>query len=228
MLFKQFPIFENVRDEVLGDLAARCSWRTVHSGRQIIIAKENSSDVYFIAEGKVKILLYSADNGREVQFTEFGPYEMFGELSAIDGRPRSATVEAEEQCRLAVLTREQFKRLLHEHSDFAFAVLNQLASQVRRLSERVFEFSTLTVHSRILAELLRLAAPVPGKRGQALISPVPPREDFAARVSTTREQVSRAITKMAKDGVLEREGKKAIRVKDLERLRKLVSKAKGE
>ncbi|MGA7322991.1 MAG: Crp/Fnr family transcriptional regulator [Rhodomicrobium sp.] len=228
MIFKQFPIFENVRDEMLEDLAARCSWRTIRSGRQIILAKEASSDVYFITEGKVKVLLYSADEGREVHFTEFGLYEMFGELSAIDGLPRSATVEAEEECRLAVLSQEQFRRLLQEHSDFAFAVLKQLASQVRRLSERVFEFSTLTVHSRILAELLRLAVPVPGKRGQALISHVPPREDFAARLSTTREQVSRAITKMAKDGILQREGKKSIRIIDLERLRKLASKAKGE
>jgi CRP-like cAMP-binding protein len=226
-ILRRFEIFEDVPCAVLEDLARCCFWRQVPAGQQIFIAGEESADVYFVASGKVRILLYSAAEGRRVIFTILGPYQMFGEVAAIDRRARSASVEVEEDCMLGILPHEQFSRLTAGHSAFAFAVKKQLASQVRRLSERVFEFSTLGVQSRIYSELLRCAAPVAGKTGQGLLSPAPHRSDLAARVSTNREAVSRAITTLKRKGIIRKEGKD-LRILDLETLRKLVLKAKGE
>src|SRR5262245_21211913 len=135
-IFRRFEIFENVPSAVLEELARCCSWRPVPAGQQILIAREESAEVYFIASGKVRIVLYSAAEGRRVLFTILGPYQMFGEVSAIDSCARSASVEAEEDCMLGVLPHEPFRRLTAEHPAFAFAVMKQLASQVRRLSER--------------------------------------------------------------------------------------------
>jgi CRP-like cAMP-binding protein len=226
-VFKRFEIFQDVPPSVLEELARGCSWRHVPAGQQLFMAREESADVYFIASGKVRIVLYSAAEGRRVLFTILGPYQMFGEVAAIDRRSRSASVEAEEDCQLGVVPHEPFRRLTAEHPAFAFAVMRQLASQVRRLSDRVFEFSTLGVQSRIYSELLRCAVPIAGKKEQGLLSPAPHRSDLAARVSTNREAVSRAITALKKRGVIRKEGKD-LRVLDLETLRKLVMKAKGE
>src|SRR5262249_57052490 len=150
-----------------------------------------------------------------------------GEGPAIDRCARWASVEGEEDCVLAILPREPFRRLSAQHPAFAFAVMKQLASQVRRLSERVFEFSTLGVQSRIYSELLRSAVPVAGKNGQGLLSPAPHRSDLAARVSTNREAVSRAITVLKRKGIIRMEGKN-LRILDLETLQQLVLKRKGE
>jgi CRP-like cAMP-binding protein len=226
-IFGRFKIFEEVPCAVLEDLARCCSWRPVPAGQQILMAREESAEVYFIASGKVRIVLYSAAEGRRVLFTTLGPYQMFGELSAIDSRSRSASVEADEDCLLAILPPEPFRRLMREHHTFSFAITKQLAAQVRRLSERVFEFSTLRVQSRIYSELLRSAVPVAEKSGQALLSPDPHRSDFAARISTNREAVSRAITALKGKGIVQEEGTD-LRILDLEALRKLVMKAKGE
>jgi CRP/FNR family transcriptional regulator, cyclic AMP receptor protein len=226
-IFRRFEILEDLPSAVLEDLARSCSWRPVQAGQHILIAREESAEVYFIASGKVRILLYSAAEGRPVLFTILGPYQMFGEVAAIDRCARSASVEAEEDCLLAVLPHEPFCRLMREHHAFALAVMKQLASQVRRLSERVFEFSTLGVQSRIYSELLRCAVPVAGKTGQGLLSPAPHRSDLAARVSTNREAVSRAITVLKRKGIIRKEGKD-FRILNLETLRDLVMKAKGE
>jgi CRP-like cAMP-binding protein len=226
-IFKRFEIFEDVPSAVLEDLARSCAWRAVPAGQQILIAREESADVYFVGSGKVRIVLYSATEGRRVLFAVLGPYQMFGEVAAIDRIARSASVEAEEDCVLGILPREPFRRLAAEHPAFAFAVMKQLAAQVRRLSDRVFEFSTLGVQSRIYSELLRCAVPVAGKIGQGLLSPAPHRSDLAARVSTNREAVSRAITVLKRRGIIRTEGKE-LRVLDLEALRQLVLKAKGE
>ncbi len=226
-VFKRFTVLKDLSAGALDDLAAACSWTSAPSGKQIVLANEPSSDVYLIVSGKVRVLLYSAVEGKPVLFATLGAFEMFGEMAAIDGGPRSATVEAEEDCTLAVLPREQFLRLIHAYPALAFAVMKQLSARVRRLSDRVYEFSTLGVQARVYAELLRIAALAGEENGQALLSPAPLLVDLAARVSTHREAVSRVIARLQDNGILRREGPN-IRLLDIDRLRRLLIEEKGE
>ena len=81
-------------------------------------------------------------------------------------------------------------------------MLVQLASQVRKLSNRVNEFSALDVRGRIRAELLRLARPErPGGPG-AVISPPPTHAEIAARVACRREAVTRELNALKREGAL--------------------------
>jgi len=226
-IFKRFEVLKNLSADALDDLAGVSSWITAPSGKQIVLANEPSSEVYFIVNGRVRVLLYSALQGKPVLFATLGAFEMFGEIAAIDGAPRSATVEAEEDCILAVLPKEQFLRLIHLYPALSFAVMKQLAARVRRLSQRVFEFSTLGVQARIYAELLRLTASAGEQDGQALLSPAPLLVDLAARVSTHREAVSRVISRLQDNGIVRREGSN-IRFLDIDRLRRLLHEEKGE
>jgi CRP-like cAMP-binding protein len=226
-IFKRFEVLKDLPQKALRDLATACAWNSAPSGRQIVLANEPSSDVYFVVHGKVRVLLYSAVEGKPVLFAALGPFEMFGEVAAIDGMPRSATVEAEEDCILAVLPREQFLRLIHAYPAFSYAVMKQLVAHVRRLSDRVYEFSTLGVQARVYAELLRSAALAGEENGQTLLSPAPLLVDLAARVSTHREAVSRVISRLQDKEILRREGT-SIRILDINRLRRLLIEAKGE
>src|SRR5258706_11189864 len=226
-VLRRFELLKDLSDVALDDLARSCAWHSAPAGKQLIAVHERSRDVYFLASGKVRVLLYSAAEGRPVLFAVLGPYQMFGEVSAIDGNPRSATVEVEQDCTMAILPQEQFQRLLSQHFAFACAVMKQLVAQVRRLSDRVYEFSTLGVQSRVYAELLRLAVLAEKKNGQPVLSPAPRGADLAARVSTSREAVSRVITRLAKKNVVKREGAD-LRILDIGQLRQLVLEAKGE
>jgi len=109
----------------------------------------------------------------------------------------------------------------------AVAALRHLTAEVRRLSERVLEFSTLVVQNRIHAELLRLVADAGQLDGQALLSPAPSLSDIAGRISTHREAVSRELSRLGSMDLLIREGGD-LRVTDVARLEKLVREAKGE
>jgi CRP/FNR family transcriptional regulator, cyclic AMP receptor protein len=226
-IFERFDLFRDLPAAVLDDLARSCAWQSVKAGKQILLAKESTSDVFFVVEGKVRILLYSAVEGKPVLLTTLGRFHMFGEMAAIDGNPRSATVEAEEDCTLAILSKEHFHKLVHAHPAFSFAIMKHLAAQVRRLTERVYEFSTLSVQARVHAELLRLAALASEGEGQALLSPAPLLVDLAARVSTHREAVSRVISRLQEKGIVRREGAD-IRILSLSRLRNLLMEEKGE
>jgi len=226
-IFKRFEVLKDLAADALDDLAGSLSWTSAPAGKQIVLANEPCGDVYFIVDGRVQVLLYSAAEGKPVLFVTLRAFEMFGEMAAIDGSPRSATVEAEDDCVLAVLPREQFLRLIRAYPAFSFAVMKQLVAQARRLSDRVYEFSTLGVQARVYAELLRVVALAGEQNGQALLSPAPLLVDLAARVSTHREAVSRVISRLQDNGILKREGPN-IRVLEIDRLRRLLLEEKGE
>ena len=109
----------------------------------------------------------------------------------------------------------------------AIAVLRHLAAEVRRLSERVFEFSTMVVQNRVQAELVRLAGMVGQTDGEAVLSPAPSLSDIADRISTHREAVSRELSRLTALGLLRRDHG-GLRITDIGRLTKLVNEAKGE
>jgi CRP/FNR family transcriptional regulator, cyclic AMP receptor protein len=104
-------------------------------------------------------------------------------------------------------------------------LLKRWAALVRRLSERVIDLSTLGVHSRIHAELLKLVRQAGVTGNSARIEPAPRHADLASQVSTYREQVTRELSSLAKAGVLGKDGR-ALIVRDVKRLEKLVEEAK--
>ena len=101
-----------------------------------------------------------------------------------------------------------FWQVLREQPEVAAVTLKRLTANVRDLSERVFEFSTLTVNNRIQAELLRLAlAHLQDGEAPAVIAPAPTHAEIASRVSTTRETVARALSQLYPTGLVRRKGK---------------------
>ena len=222
---KQVPILAHLAEPTLERVARTCRWQDFAEGEQVLRYQEPSSDVCFLAAGKVRVVVYSVE-GRAVLFTDLKPGAMFGEIAAIDASRRSAGVEAIEPSTVASLSAGQFEDLLLREPKIAVATLKHVAAEVRRLSERVVEFSTLVVQNRIQAELLRLAAGT-GQQGQALLSPAPSLSEIADRISTHREAVSRELSRLAAIGLLRREGAN-LRIMEVARLTKLVREAKGE
>ena len=223
---KRVAIFAGLPDSRLNQVAASCNWRLFDVGQEVVDYRENSSEVFFLASGRVRVVVYSAE-GKAVLFTDLSPGAMFGELAAIDRTARSASVEVLDVCTIASLTADQFQSLLLSEPTVAVATLRHVVSEVRRLSERVVEFSTLMVQSRVRTELLRLATDAGPQDGQALLSPAPSLSDIADRISTHREAVSRELSRLGSKGLLLREGGN-LRITDVSRLAKLVHDAKGE
>jgi CRP-like cAMP-binding protein len=219
--------FRDLPEPVRCDIAAHCRKRRVPAGEMIVTDHDASSDVHFLLSGRARALIYS-HSGKAVIFQDIPAGGFFGELAAIDGGRRSATVEALDDCTLLLLPAAAFGDLLARHSTLSLIFLSHLVAQVRRLSNRVVEFRTLAVQHRIHAELLRLAKAA-GKveDDSALIVPSPTLAEIADRISTHREAVSRELSRLAKLDLLERrEG--GLLVKHVTRLDEMVRDAKGE
>ena len=138
----------------LDALARLWAVRSYLHNEAIIAHRDSGSDVFFLLEGRARVTLFS-ESGREIAYRDVGPGEIFGELAGIDGKPRSASVVALESARAARLPEAAFRDMVSTHPVFAWALLDHLSAQLRRMTDRVFEFSTLVVRKRLILELLR-------------------------------------------------------------------------
>ncbi|MEO8717099.1 MAG: Crp/Fnr family transcriptional regulator [Burkholderiales bacterium] len=222
---RAIALLQGLAPERLELLARECAWRNFEAEQRIISRAAADRDLYFIISGRVRVTTYSAA-GRQVTFRDFGAGEHFGEVAAIDGMARSADVVGLEAGLLASLPSAALKRLLLEQPALAERLLRDFASLVRRLSERVIDLSTLGVHQRLYAEVLRLARDSGVKGNRARIDPAPKHADLASQVSTYREQVTRELSALVKAGVLGKNGR-ALLVLDVARLQKMVEEVKS-
>ncbi|MEE9196217.1 MAG: Crp/Fnr family transcriptional regulator [Alphaproteobacteria bacterium] len=187
-------------------LEGRCQWRHCNPGETVLERGSESQEVLFIVRGAVNIVNFSL-SGREVAFATLGAGESFGELAAIDGQPRSASVVAKETTLLASLPSAEFLNLLQEQAGVSFKVLQQLATMVRSGDIRIMELSTLAATQRVYAEILRMATPDAAVPGLWVIHPLPPLREIASRVSTTRDTAARALSQLYPTGLVRRKGK---------------------
>jgi CRP-like cAMP-binding protein len=85
--------FKDLPTEIVRGISSICRWRWYKPDQRIFSQDEPSQDVFFIVQGTVRITSYSV-MGKEVSFRDLGTGECFGDLAAVDGRPRSATAIA--------------------------------------------------------------------------------------------------------------------------------------
>ncbi|WP_029007422.1 Crp/Fnr family transcriptional regulator [Azospirillum halopraeferens] len=208
-------------------LARRCRWLRYGAGDPVLDQESEGRDVCFVVEGRVRVVSHAA-NGREISFDDIAAGGLVGEMAAVDGQPRSASVVAlDEGTLIAHLAAAPFRTLVTGRPDLALAVMRRLAGIGRRTTERVMELSTLAANNRVHAELLRLARRAAAADGRtAVIDPAPVHADIAARVSTTRETVARVLNDLARDGLVERRGH-ALILHDLPELEAMVEHVRG-
>jgi CRP-like cAMP-binding protein len=223
---KGIGVFASLAPDAIERIERRCAWKRYTPGEPILSYLDRSDDVYFIALGEVRVTIFSTA-GKAVSFREMVAGEIFGELPAIDGGPRSASVEARTNCLIASMPGSTFRELLEMESGLANALLPRLTRTIRALTTRVYEFSTLAVNNRIQAELLRLATLGSMDGKTARIVPAPTHVEIASRVSTHREAVTRELNRLSRIGIIERRGGTLL-VKDVDRLAGMVHDATGE
>lgn len=215
------PLLAGLAPDRLQDIAARCHWRRFEPGQVIIARNAAAGDVHLVIDGRVRIHVYGAD-GREVLFTQVQEGALVGDLAAVDGGLRSTDAHASTQVLTASLSSADFKQLLREEPKVEERYVRYLVGLVRSLTNRVIELSTLDVQNRVRAELLRLARAAGHEQPSAVLAPAPRHADLAARVGTTREQVTRELSSLARQGLVEKRGG-ALVVPDLRRLQSIVA-----
>jgi CRP/FNR family transcriptional regulator, cyclic AMP receptor protein len=107
-------LFQSIDRNTLCGIEQSCRYRRFSAQEQIIDKDSAAGDVFFIVRGSARVVIYSI-SGREITFADLVEGDYFGELSAIDGLPRSAGVMAVEDCLVLSLPRRLFLAILADY-----------------------------------------------------------------------------------------------------------------
>jgi CRP/FNR family cyclic AMP-dependent transcriptional regulator len=170
-------------------------------GRTLVEKGLLSTDVFFLRDGRAEVVLYGA-GGREVCVHNVHPGDMFGEIAVLDGKPRSASVQALSNIVLDVMRGHDFIACLESSPAAGIWLARRFATSLRRSTEKVFELSALNVQTRIQCELLRLAEEgTPCSEGIE-VRPAPTHEALAKRIGTHREAVTKELGALSKAKII--------------------------
>jgi CRP/FNR family cyclic AMP-dependent transcriptional regulator len=215
------PLFASLSEEALRAVEAVCRRRVFKRGETLFYEEDPGNALYIVQTGQVKIVRLAPDGEERILHLE-GPGECLGELSLIDGAPRSAKAVALDRVEALVLYREEFLALVDRHPAVARAVMSGLAGMVRRLSEQVQDLTALDVPGRIAKKLLELA----DSHGQTTpdgvqISLPLTQQELADMVGATRVAVNQALSWFRGQGILTTD-RQGITLRQPEKLRQRV------
>ena len=192
--------------------------RSVRKSQQILRAGAAGDDVAIVLDGHVKLVAYGADR-REVVLAIRGPGELIGEMAALAGQRRTATVIAVDDVEVGYLGADELKTFLADHPDVALVLIRML---VRRLSEADRDRVDLATQDSVgmVAKRLVELATEHGKRVDegTLIEFSLTQDELASWTGATRETVSRALRLMRRVGWIATDHR-SITVLDLTALR---------
>lgn len=216
---RSIPPLAGLDPDTAERLGARCQYVTYEPGETILDHADPSTDVRFVMTGDVRVLVRVTE-GREYIMNDAGPGDFFGELSAIDGGGRSASVVAVTRVRCCLMPAPVFRDLVDADADVRWSIMERLTRLIRRLSDKLAEYSFLQAKHRVYIELMRLSQP---RRGtdERVVTPPPVQRELADRIGSRREVVSRVLSEMERVGVLERT-RGALVITDPERLEAMI------
>jgi CRP/FNR family transcriptional regulator, cyclic AMP receptor protein len=218
-LFRKATLFQGLGDSELASIAALAQRKRFEARDLVVQQTDPSGELFLIVEGHLKVVSAGLD-GRDTALGIMGPGELIGEITLLDGGPRSASVVALERCELLVIRREPFLRLLESSPKIAIQLLRVLATRLRRLTERSEDLAFLRVGERLAKRIVGLADEYGAAQpdGSIRVMVKLSQQEIGELVNATRESVNKHIKAWEDDGLLAQEGGHLI-MRDLERLR---------
>jgi CRP/FNR family transcriptional regulator/CRP/FNR family cyclic AMP-dependent transcriptional regulator len=198
-------VFASLTEEELSALGAGLRRRAF--GRGVIIYHKDSPGeiLYIIESGTVRTFCLS-DWGREMSLDLYGPGEVFGELSLLDGLPRSTGAIALERTITYTLTRSDLLRCLERYPRIAIGIIEMLAARLRYATDYAEHLAFLDVHGRVAARLLDLAERYGVQKEGVEIQLRLTQSALGSWVGATREHVNRVLAHFRDRGLISVEG----------------------
>ena len=193
-LIRRLPFLARLRQEDLEALASHGRVRAYPAGSFIFSEGEPGDSLHVVIEGSIRVAVLSP-GGEEATLALLGPGQTCGELSLVDGRPRSATAIASQATKTLVITRMDFLQWLSERPQAAFALLETLSLRMRRTDEALADLAFMNLPSRLAKQLLDLAGLYPGGKRLSITQ-----SELAAMLGVSRESVNKQLNLFARKG----------------------------
>lgn len=205
---KNISYFAEVPEKYLEQLAGAAIKKNYPKNVVVINEGDEAGSLFIVVSGRVQAFL-SNESGRTVTLATLEAGSFFGELSLLDGEPRSASVITLEPTICLLIPRSSFQSWLREYPDAGLSIIHLLTRRIRTLTDSVRGLALTDVYGRLAKTLNNMAVP---DDTSWIIEPKPSHQDIANIIGCSREMVSRIMKDLARGDYIAIEGKK-LRVK---------------
>jgi CRP/FNR family cyclic AMP-dependent transcriptional regulator len=153
---KKVSLFNNLNDDQLMHVLKIANRKTIDPGSILFHEKEMGKTFYVVLTGSIKLFTKSSTNEEKVLSLVNGG-ESFGELSLLDGRPRSASAQTLEKTTVLELSSDHFMDLLQSHFDITRGILTELCRRLRETNDHVNDLTFLDGRTRVIKNLITIA-----------------------------------------------------------------------
>jgi CRP/FNR family cyclic AMP-dependent transcriptional regulator len=207
-------MFAGLEPEVRQRVIAAAVPRQFRKGQLLFVENDPGESLIVLKRGSVAVFRTSPTGERAVLHV-MRPPEVLGEVSLLDGSPRSLSAEALEDCSALALSRGAFMELIHANARILDAVMRSLGALIRRLTEQNADHVFLDLPGRVAKTLVRLA----GESQAPMITIELNQSQLAEMAGGSRQSVNQAIGSFASRGWLRTEGRRIV-VMDVPALRR--------
>ncbi|GAA2101571.1 Crp/Fnr family transcriptional regulator [Kitasatospora saccharophila] len=176
----------------------------VHSAGEVLLREgERASHLFLIEEGLVKVTSMT-EEGHVSLLAIRAAGDVVGELAAVDGAPRSATVTAVGTVRARAIQHSEFVRLFRQEPQIALALVAAVAGKLRAATRARVDTGGYPLQVRLARALVELAETYgePTENGVAITVPLS-QEDLAALISSSMAGVTRSLQQFRKNGLID-------------------------
>lgn len=156
-LLRETELFSGLSEPLLRSVAGECTTNAYPAGTILFRENEMGTVLYFVVSGAIKIYTSNA-NGESKILSIITKGESFGELSLLDGKPRSATAQVLEDTKLLSLSAKKFNQLLRNNPEISLGIIRQLSERLRETNQQVHDLTYLNNKQRVMKNLLQLAS----------------------------------------------------------------------
>ncbi len=216
-VLRRVAIFSGLTPPEIESLASRAVFRKFPSGGQLFAEGDPCEGLFVVVSGLARVFKMSP-GGREQVLTLDGPGSSVAEVPVFDGGPFPASCVAVGDSEMLFLSRRALHDVCLERPEVALKVLAMVGRRLRHLVGMIEELSFTTVRARLIAHLLR-EAKANGTRGDGglAFTLAATHQEIAAQIGTVRELVSRNVSRLQAEGLIESNGRGGIVIRDLER-----------
>lgn len=179
-------------------------------GELLLFEGEVRNDLVIVNKGQVKAFRNTIDGKEQILYI-FSEGDFFGEKNLLRDQASNYGVEALEETHVCIIHKNDFQKLVQEYPDIGLKVMEVLCQRLDRLENTVETMGTRTVSARVSSVLLEFADKFgkPSSEGTIIDLPLS-REGIANYVGLTRETVSRKMSSMQDEGLIEMIGNKKV------------------
>lgn len=220
-LLGQHPIFGQVSPSALAVLLESVRISAVSRHSLVFSAGDASEGLYLVLEGEVKTYLATAAGGERLTALA-GLGSVFGEEAAILGQAQPVSAQTTRDCVLAVIPSATLLRASAHCPAFNASLLGLLASKLYRVVTTELQATQRTSLQRVAHYLTQLAAQ---RSGSCDIELATDKQTLAAQLNLSPETLSRALTRLTRQGAIRPRGRRGVTVTDRERLQEYAEQA---